>query len=132
MTKPMLVGRPRTAAPPQMAILDAPSREACTMRRERTNTPLQALMLLNEPQYVEASRALAERALHEAGPKAEERLAHLFILATARLPDSKERAELLAQYGDHLARYSRDPEAAFAQAAKRTSVHGSPAYCVSP
>ena len=82
------------------------------MRRERTNTPLQALMLLNETQYVEASRGLAERALHEAGPKAEERLAHMFILATARLPDLKERAELLAEYRDHLARYSRDAEAA--------------------
>ena len=57
----------RTSAPPQMTTFDAPSREACTVRRERTNTPLQALLLLNEPQMIEASRALAERVLREAG-----------------------------------------------------------------
>ena len=52
------------------------------MRRERTNTPLQALLLLNEPQIVEASRALAERTLREAGPTTDERLSYMFRLAT--------------------------------------------------
>src|SRR5207244_7482077 len=68
----------RTASPPQMNTFDAPSREACTVRRERTNTPLQALLLLNETQYVECARALAERAMRTGGPKAEERVTLMF------------------------------------------------------
>src|SRR5207237_4383373 len=80
----------RTAAPPQMTAFDAPSRESCTVRRERTNTPLQALLLLNEKQYVECARALAERALREGGARPEARLAYLFRLVTARRPDAKE------------------------------------------
>src|SRR5262249_7565295 len=102
----------RTAPPPQMTTLDAPSREACTVRRERTNTPLQALLLMNETQYVEASRGLAERAMKEGGAKPEERIAYLFRLATARSPDARESAELLAVYQDHLANYTKNVEAA--------------------
>jgi hypothetical protein len=102
----------RTAPPPQMTSFDAPSREACRVRRERTNTPLQALLLLNEAQYVECARALAERALKEGGTTTEARLAYLFRLATARKPDAAEVAELTAVYQDHLATYTRDVEAA--------------------
>jgi mono/diheme cytochrome c family protein len=102
----------RTAPPPQMNAFDAPSRESCTVRRERTNTPLQALLLLNETQYVECARALAERALLEAGPAAEDRMAYLFRLATSRRPEEREMSELLAALREHRAEYSRDVEAA--------------------
>jgi mono/diheme cytochrome c family protein len=102
----------RTAPPPQMNAFDAPSREACRVRRERTNTPLQALLLLNETQYFECARVLAERTLKEGGTTAEERAAYLFRLATARKPDAAELSELVAVYKDHLAKYSRDAEAA--------------------
>ncbi len=102
----------RTAPPPQMAAFDAPSREACRVRRERTNTPLQALVLLNDTQYVECARALAERTMKEGGASAEERAAYLFRLATCRRPDAKELAELVAVYRDHLAAFTKDVEAA--------------------
>jgi Protein of unknown function (DUF1553)/Protein of unknown function (DUF1549)/Planctomycete cytochrome C len=102
----------RTAPPPQMNTFDAPSREACTARRERTNTPLQALLILNETQYVECARAMAERALRECGPTHEARIKYLFRLATARAPDSKELAELAKVYRDYLVSYTDDRKAA--------------------
>ena len=102
----------RTAPPPEMSILDAPSRESCVVRRERTDTPLQALMMLNDPQYFECRRAMAERAMREGGATPEERVAYLFRLATARKPNAGETAELLANYKDQLAEYTRDAEAA--------------------
>ena len=102
----------RTAPPPQMTTFDAPSREACVVRRERTNTPLQALLLLNEPQYLECARALAERALREGGKTTDEQITHLFRLATCRRPDSKELAELSATLTDLLATYAKEPAAA--------------------
>jgi hypothetical protein len=82
------------------------------VRRERTNTPLQALEMMNETQFVEASRALAERGMKEGGATPEERLAYVFRLATARRPDSQELEELVAAYRDHLAVYTKDVGAA--------------------
>jgi mono/diheme cytochrome c family protein len=102
----------RTSPPPMMTIADAPSREACIVRRERTNTPLQALLLLNEPQYVEAARAFAERAMKQGGVKPEERIAFLFKRATARTPDAREMSVLLEAYQTHLAKYQKDVEKA--------------------
>src|SRR5262249_27869992 len=102
----------RTAPPPQMNSFDAPSREACCVRRERTNTPLQALLLLNEPQYVECCRALAERTIREGGSAAEARIRFIFRLAAARSPDDREVAELMAAHKDFAATYANDVEAA--------------------
>src|SRR5436309_3380115 len=94
-----------------MSTFDAPSRESCTARRERTNTPLQALLLLNDKQYVECARALAGRVLRGARTT-EQRIDYLFRLATCRRLDARERAELEAALKDLLAEYQRDPAAA--------------------
>ncbi len=102
----------RTAPPPQMSVFDAPSREVCVVRRERTNTPLQALVLLNEPQYFEAARAFAERTLLEGGRSDEDRMAFAFETATARLPDSEELSILLGVLDQHQEEFSRDPKRA--------------------
>ena len=67
---------------------------------------------MNEPQFVEASRALAERTLREAGPTTDDRLTYMFRLATARPPDPKDLAELSATYQDFLAHYTRSTTAA--------------------
>ncbi|MBC8065878.1 MAG: DUF1553 domain-containing protein, partial [Chlorobia bacterium] len=84
----------RTTPVPSMLLFDATSREACTVRRPSTNTPLQALVLLNDPTYIEASRKLAERVLREAGPTAEERITFAFRLPMARKPTADETAVL--------------------------------------
>src|SRR5204862_2286134 len=67
----------RAAPPASMEILNAPSREVCTVRRERTDTPLQALVTLNDPQFFEAARNLAERTLEGGGATPEARLGFL-------------------------------------------------------
>src|SRR5690606_12485704 len=90
----------------------APNRETCTMRRSRTNTPLQALGLMNDPQYVEAARMLAQRVMREAGDSPEARIARAFALATARPPSAKELDVLLDVYHGQLARFQQNPEAA--------------------
>src|SRR5207244_3290177 len=102
----------RTAHSPQMGTLDAPSREACIVRRERTNTPLQALLMMNEQLFVECSRALAERILREVPGDTEARLRHLFRRVTARLPDTVEMEVLRDTLREHLRRYQADPQAA--------------------
>src|SRR5690606_3438354 len=74
----------RTAPPPTMAIFDAPSREACTVRRSRTNTPMQALALMNDVQFVEAARHLAARVMGEGGASFDDRLNYAYRLVTGR------------------------------------------------
>ena len=74
----------RTSPPPQMTTFDAPSREACQVRRERTNTPLQALLMMNEPQFIEAARGLAERTLRDGGKTTDQRITYMFRLVTSQ------------------------------------------------
>ena len=102
----------RTLPPPSMQLFDAPNREVCTLSRSRTNTPLQALALLHDVQYVEAARALAERMLREVGEQDAARLEHGFRLCTSRHPDALERDELLAFLAEERERFLGDPEAA--------------------
>ena len=97
----------RTAPPATMLTFDAPDREKCSARRLATNTPLQALVLLNDPTYLEASRALAQRVLREAkDPTQRARLA--FELVTSRQPDKQELAILTKLARQQLANYTRD------------------------
>jgi hypothetical protein len=102
----------RTSSPPQMSTFDAPSREVCIVRRERTNTPLQALLLMNDPQYVEAARHFATRIMDAQVPNVEQRAAWAFEQATARRPTNQELSELVAAYHDFLATYRADRPAA--------------------
>ena len=90
----------RQSPPPDMLTLDGPTREVCTIRRPRTNTPLQALLLLNDSNYQEAARALAKRALSEKS----DRLAKAFQMATGRAPKPAELAELQAFLDQQLTR----------------------------
>jgi hypothetical protein len=101
----------RTVTPPSMATFDATAREACTVNRARTNTPLQALTLLNDVQFVEASRVLAERLMRE-GKTAEERLTLAFLRIAGRGPSSRELQVLGAGLERHRAHYRQHPEAA--------------------
>jgi mono/diheme cytochrome c family protein len=98
----------RTAPPPAMDILNAPSREAACVRRDRTNTPLQALVTLNDPLFVEASRHVAARALR-AAPAFEARLDAVAVRLLGRAFSAPERAVLRRTLDDALAVYRRDP-----------------------
>ena len=102
----------RTSPPPQLSTFDAPSREASCVRRERTNTPLQSLLLMNDPQYFEAARALAERTMRELDGDPAARAAYMFRLATAKQPDAEDTAELVGALTDQLAYYQKDIDAA--------------------
>jgi hypothetical protein len=101
----------RTAPPPVMATFDAAGREVCWVRENRTNTPLQALTLLNETGFVEAALVLAQRVM-VASPDADARLVLAFRLVTARPPTAAELRILRRGLDHHLAEYRRDPEAA--------------------
>ena len=96
----------RTSPPPTMVTFDATSRETCTARRERTATPLQALVLLNDPQFIEAARVLAEKLMGQHGDDIEARLRTAFRLLTSRVPSPQEQAILTRLYQDQRAHFT--------------------------
>ncbi len=112
----------RTCPPPAMMSFDAPLREVCLAQRARTNTPLQSLVLMNDPTFIEAARKLAERMMAQGGKQRDECLNAGYRMAVARVPTDAERGILLALFEDALEKYQNDPEAA----AKLLSVGESP------
>jgi hypothetical protein len=104
----------RSVPNPSMLTFDAPFRETCTVRRSRTNTPMQALNLMNDPTYVEAAKFLAHRMLVEGGPTVESRLTYGFRLVTARPPTIQELSHLQAATQRSIAEFEANPEEASA------------------
>lgn len=102
----------RTAAPPTMLLFDAPNREICTPKRSRTNTPLQALALLNEVTFVESARAFAERMMREGGSDPVARIATGYRLATSHRPDSEILNLLVRGFQGRLDRFRAAPDSA--------------------
>lgn len=105
----------RTSPYPSMVAFDAPSREICTSLRINTNTPLQALVTLNDPVYVEAAQALARRAVGE-GETPLDRLTYAFRAVLVRPPTEKEAARLLELFDSEKKRFEEDRESALALA----------------
>ena len=104
----------RQAPPPAMLSFDGPTRETCTVKRARTNTPLQALVLQNDPTYIEAARVLAARLLVECHPDTNERVRLAFRRILGRSPDAKESAALVKLFDGQLTEYRNDRQAALA------------------
>jgi hypothetical protein len=107
----------RSAPYPSFTTFDAPSREVCTERRSRTNTPLQALATLNDPAFVQPAIAVARRIVDESRGTVEDRARYAFRLVVARKPVSAELKHLVELYSENLERYLRDPAAARATVA---------------
>ena len=97
----------RTIPPPSMNTFDAPSRAYCVVKRQKTTTPLQALVLMNDPQMLEAARMLGEKAVQQASPEAGIRL--LFRSLSSRNPTPKEVDIFLRQYQQLLSQYQNEP-----------------------
>ena len=102
----------RTSPPPSMTTFDAPDRETCQVRRARTNTPLQALVLMNDVQFFEAARKFAERVLREGGVTPEQRLQFAFRSVLSRHPTQDEIASMLGLLQDQQAEYGANPDEA--------------------
>jgi hypothetical protein len=106
----------RTVPYPSMATFDAPSREICTVRRVRTNTPLQAFVTLNDPVYVEAAQELARRIVREGGGSVEDRARFGLRLCLARPPQAEQVQRVAALYQSEHAHYRQNPKEALALA----------------
>jgi len=102
----------RTVAPPAMMTFDATTREMCTVRRAHTNTPTQALALMNDVMYVEASRVLAERMIHEGGSDTNERIRKGLRLLLSRQPSESELEVLKQSLTAYRKQFDDDPSAA--------------------
>ncbi len=95
-----------------MFAIDAPTREICIVRRQRTNTPLMALVMLNDPTFVEAARALAQRAMTEGAGNPQDCITLMFEITTARRPEPAERDVLLAVYQRQRGVFGKNNDAA--------------------
>lgn len=102
----------RSAHYPSFAVFDAPSREVCTFLRQRTQTPLQSLVLMNDPVFVEAARGLAERVVREAPADASRQILRAFRHTLGRRPAPEETAVLASTYQRQLENFRQDPKAA--------------------
>jgi hypothetical protein len=100
----------RTAPPPSMLTFDATSRETCTATREPTATPLQALVLLNDPQFLEASRVLAESLIREYPHDVPNRIRSAFRRLTGRNPSGREESVLAQLWAEQLAHFRQEPD----------------------
>jgi len=99
----------RSAPPASMDIFNAPSREVCIMRRERTNTPLQALVTMNDPQFVEAARVLAQNALLASRRNVDREVDYMTSRLIARTLETKERDVVMRSYRNYVAYYESAP-----------------------
>jgi hypothetical protein len=102
----------RSSPPPMMLNFDAPDRSLCIIRRQKTSTPLQALVTLNDPQFVEAARVLAERMIRQGGSTPEARIAFAYKSLTSRPPRPQEIALLKQLYAEELADFTKNPKRA--------------------
>jgi hypothetical protein len=100
----------RTAAPPTMLMFDSPSREVCTVKRSRTNTPLQALALLNELTYVESARVLGQKMIEAGGETPRERITWAFRRVTSRTPHATELEILVNGFERQRSKYQQRPD----------------------
>jgi hypothetical protein len=102
----------RTAVPANLSLFDQPSREFCVIRRSRTDTPLQALDLMNDPTYIEAARVLAQHFMNDGSTTPAERISDAFKRVTCRKPSDEELAILTGGFEKDLARFRKNPDAA--------------------
>jgi hypothetical protein len=101
----------RTVPSPMLKTLDAPEREFCTIQRSRTNTPLQSLLLLNAPQFVEAARHLAGRVMAQGTNNPRQQIIYVFRLVTGRTPSSDEISVLQSVYRSQFIAFTSNTDA---------------------